>query len=74
LQTILKNKILDEIEDLSEAQLYKIYQMIHLLNTKFIKKTDIKEKRGSLKGIWKGSTIDETSISAAKKTMFPYNY
>jgi hypothetical protein len=31
-----------------------------------------KGKRGSLKGIWKGSQIDESLFNEAKKSLFPY--
>jgi hypothetical protein len=74
LQTTFKEKILTEIDGLSESQLYKIYKFIHLLSTELILKTGTKEKRGSLKGIWKSSIIDEALISDAKKSLFPYNY
>ena len=33
-----------------------------------------KENRGSLKGIWKGSQIDESLFLDAKKSVFPYEY
>ncbi|MBU0569063.1 hypothetical protein KKC52_13595 [bacterium] len=62
-----------EIKELPEELLPKFYKVIHLMTTEF---TPIKKgkNRGSLKGIWKGSDIDEKLFEEAKRSLFPYEY
>lgn len=52
----------------------KLYRIIHLLATELMPKTKKTGNRGSLKGIWKGSQIDESLLLAATKSLFPYEY
>lgn len=67
-----KEKILKEIEGIPKEMMPKLYRFVHLLATELIsKKTGY---RGSLKGIWKGSQIDESLFIEAKKSLFPYEY
>jgi len=69
-----KEKILKELEGVPGEMMPKLYKIIHLLTTELIQKKDEKENRGSLKGIWKGSQIDESLFLDAKKSVFPYEY
>lgn len=67
-----KEKILREIEGIPKEKMPKLYRIIHLLATELsAKKTG---KRGSLKGIWRGSQIDESLFLEAKRSLFPYEY
>lgn len=70
-----KEKILKELERLPETMMPKLYRVIHLLSTELLR-AEVKAagKRGSLKGIWKGSQIDESLFVDAKKSLFPYEY
>jgi hypothetical protein len=65
-----KEKILEEIEGFPEDKMSKLYRIIRLLVTE-LRKTG---NRGSLKGLWKGSRINESLFIEAKKTLFPYEY
>ena len=67
-----KEKILKELEGVPGEMMPKLYKIIHLLTTELIQKKDEKENRGSLKGIWKGSQIDESLFLDAKKSVFPW--
>jgi len=69
-----KEKILKELEVVPEEMMPKIYKIIHLLATELMPKTKVTGNRGSLKGIWKGSQIDESLFFEAKKSLFPYEY
>ena len=72
MQTSYKEKILKEIEKIPDDKLGNIYKIIHLLTaeiTSGVKKTG---KRVSLRGIWKGSQIDDSLFTEAKKSLFPY--
>ena len=68
----IKERIYKEIEGVPKIKLPKLYRIIHLLTDEFAKKTKKTGKRGSLKGIWKGSQIDESFFIEAKNSIFPY--
>ncbi len=74
MPSIYKDKILKEIEDVPEEIMPKLYKIIHMLTTDLIPKTTKRGKRGSLRGIWEGSQIDESLFLDAKKSLFPYEY
>ncbi len=69
-----KEKILREIEKVPEDKIPKLYKLIHLLTNELMPETKKTGNRGSLKGIWKGSQIDESLVIEAKKSLFPYEY
>jgi hypothetical protein len=69
-----KEKIIKELEGVPGEMMPKLYRIIHLLTTELIPKTKEKKDRGSLKGIWKGSQIDESLFLEAKKSLFSYEY
>ncbi|HEC67474.1 MAG TPA: hypothetical protein ENI35_01455 [Candidatus Desulfofervidus auxilii] len=74
MTSIYKEKILKEIEEIPEEMMPKIYRIIHILKMELIPKTKKLGVRGSLKGIWKGSQIDEDIFVESKKSLFPYEY
>jgi hypothetical protein len=67
-----KEKLLKEIEGIPEEMMPKLYRIIHILKTELVSKTKTFGIRGSLRGIWKGSQIDEALFLEAKKSLFPY--
>lgn len=69
-----KEKILEEIEGFPEDKMPKLYKIIHLLATELRTETKKTGNRSSLKGLWKGSQINESLFIEAKKTLFPYEY
>jgi hypothetical protein len=69
-----KEKILKEIDQVPEDKMPTLYRVIHLLATELMTETKRTGNRGSLKGIWKDSQIDESLLMEAKKSLFPYEY
>lgn len=67
-----KERLLKEIEGFPEEKIPKLYKIIHILRVELMQKAKKAGIRGSLKGIWKGSQIDEALFLEAKKSMFPY--
>ena len=67
-----KEKILTALEGETSKMMPKLYKIIHLLATELIPKTKETGNRGSLKGIWKGSQVDESLFLEARKSLFPY--
>ncbi len=65
-------KLWDEIKNIPEEMAPEIYRVIHLLRTEFLPKMMNEKGRCSLKGIWKGSKIDEALFKQAKESLFPY--
>ncbi|MEI9476439.1 MAG: hypothetical protein WCO26_07660 [Deltaproteobacteria bacterium] len=61
-----------EIEGFPEGRIPKLYKIIHILRVELMQKAKKPMIRGSLKGIWKGSQIEEASFIEAKKSFFPY--
>ena len=72
MQVDYKKKILQEIEKVPDEKLANIYRIVHLLTGKLMEGTKKTGKRVSLKGIWKGSQIDDSIFTEAKKSLFPY--
>jgi len=70
--SVYKEKILREIEKVPEDKVPKLFRIIHLLATEIMPGTKKTGNHGSLKGIWKGSQIDEPLFNEAKKSLFPY--
>jgi len=68
-----QEKLLQEIRDAPQEMMPILYKVVHLLNAQWsINSKTGKNKRGSLKGIWKGSTIDENLFIEARKSLFSY--
>ncbi len=72
MQTSYKERILREIERIPDDKLRNIYKIIHLLTGEIAAEVRKTGKRSSLRGIWKGSQIDESLFSEARKSLFPY--
>jgi len=70
MYSIYREKILKEIEKVPEDKIPRLLRMIHLLTTETTPKRKKPGKRGSLKGIWKRSQIDESLFDEAKKSLF----
>ena len=70
-RTEYEKMILKELEKVPEEKMPKLYKAIHQITSKFISGAKKPGKRGSLKGLWKGSRIDDTLFSDARKTLFP---
>jgi len=72
MQTSYKDKIMQEIEKIPDDKLANMYKIIHLLTGEITAGTQKTDKRVSLKGIWKGSQIDDSLFAEARKSLFPY--
>ena len=70
MHSIYKEKILNEIEKVPEDKIPRLLRIIHLLTSETVPKRKRSQNRGSLKGIWKGSQIDESLFIEAKKSLF----
>lgn len=74
MSSTYKDRLLKEIEEIPEGMMPKLYKIIHLLKIELMPGTRKSPVRSSLKGIWKGSQIDESLFHEAKKSLFPYEY
>jgi len=72
MQSTYKERLLKEIEGVPEEKISKLYKIIHILRVELLQKAKKPGIRGSLKGIWKGSQIEETLFLDAEKSLFPY--
>lgn len=72
MQTGYKEKIMEEIEKIPDNKLANMYRIIHLLTGELAEGAEKSGKRVSLKGIWKGSQIDDAFFTESKKSLFPY--
>lgn len=72
MQASYKEKIMQEIEKIPEDKLASMYRIIHLLTGELTAGTQKTSKKVSLKGIWKGSQIDDSLLAEAKKSLYPY--
>jgi hypothetical protein len=74
MATTYKQKLIGEINSLPEDLMPRFYRIVRTLRSELTNKTEVKTKRGSLRGIWGNLEIDETHISAARKSLFSYEY
>ncbi len=72
MQTGYKEKILKEIDKIPDDKLANVYRIIHLLTGEIMAGAKKTVKRSSLRGIWKGSQIDDSLFTEARKSLFPY--
>jgi len=72
MATTYKQKLIGEINAVPENLLPRFYRVMHILRTELTRQTTTTRARGSLKGIWKGSNIDESLLAESKKSLFPY--
>ncbi|PIP05902.1 MAG: hypothetical protein COX52_09410 [Syntrophobacterales bacterium CG23_combo_of_CG06-09_8_20_14_all_48_27] len=69
-----KQKLISEINALPEDLMPRFYRIVRTLRTELTHQTAVTPKRGSLRGIWGSSEIDESHIFTAKKSLFSYEY
>lgn len=55
-----KERIIKELERVPGEKMPKLYKVIHQITSEFISEAKKPGKRGSLKGLWKGSSIDDS--------------
>ena len=72
MQSPYKEKILKELEEVPGEMMPEFYKIIHILATGLFPKKRGVKKRSSLRGIWKGSRIDDALLLEAKESLFPY--
>jgi hypothetical protein len=61
-----KDRLLKEIEGFPEGKIPKLYKIIHILRVELMQKVRQNGNRGSLRGIWRGSQIDEKLFVEAR--------
>jgi hypothetical protein len=69
---IYKEKILKDINDIPLHKLPRFYKIVHLLKNELVSNNNKAGNRQSLRGIWKGSNIDDDLIDESKKSLFCY--
>lgn len=74
MESIYKEKIINEIEGIPEDMLPKFYRILSAIKIELLEKRAQKGAKKSLRGIWKNSEIDERFFLEAKKSVFPYQY
>ena len=74
MATTYKQKLIGEINAVPENLLPRFYRIMHILRTELTRQATTTRARGSLKGIWKGSNIDESLLAESKKSLFTYEY
>ncbi len=74
MATTYKQKLIGEINAVPEYLLPRFYRIMRTLRTELTRQAATTPVRGSLKGIWKGSNIDESLLEESKKSLFPYEY
>jgi len=71
MQTTYKERILKEIDKVPDEKMGSLYRIIHLLTTEIALGAKKTGRRVSLRGIRKGSRIDDSLLDEAKKSLFP---
>ena len=74
MATTYKQKLISEINAVPASLLPRFYRIMHALRTELTRREASTHARGSLKGIWKGSNIDESLLAESKESLFPYEY
>jgi len=69
-----KERLLKEIDEFPDETIPKLHKIIHVLKTELIGKYKKPRIRGSLKGIWKGSQIDDALYLKSRRSLFPYEH
>ncbi len=67
-----KERIIKELGMVPEEKMPEIYKAIHQITSEFISEAMKPQKRGSLKGLWKGSSIGDSLFFEARKPLFSY--
>jgi len=74
MATTYKQKLLGEINAVPEELLPRFYRIVHTIRKELTIQVAVKPTRGSLRGIWRNVRVEESLISEAKKSIFPYEY
>ena len=67
-----KDRLLKQLKEFHEETLPKLCRVLHVLRTELMHKGNKPSARRSLKGIWKGSQLDDDLFRQATKSLFPY--
>ena len=74
MTTTYKQKLIGEINSLSEEMIPRFYRIVRTLRSELSNKVVVMPKRGSLRGIWGNVKIEESQILEAKKSIFSYEH
>jgi hypothetical protein len=72
MSQVYKEKILRDINEIPVDMLPKFYKIVHLLKKELVSPASKSGRRNSLKGIWKGSEIDDRLLDEARRSLFNY--
>ena len=72
MATTYRDRIINEIDSIPDAFLPDVYQMLHILKTRFLPAVGDKKNRKSLEGIWQGAVIEEEDFAAARRSLFSF--
>lgn len=67
-----KERLLRELEEFPAGEIPRLYRLVHFLRKEWAQKDQKQNIWGSLKGIWKGVTIEDQVLSEAKRSLFSY--
>ena len=68
----IKGKLVKEIESMPENMMPRFYRILKLLKDEMIENKQKTNGKSTLRGIWKGSHVNDKMIESAKKSIFPY--
>jgi len=68
-----RKRLAREIEEIPQEIIPTIYRIVRVLR-KDLRSERLPDERGSLRGIWEGSKIDEELFLQAKRSLFRYEY
>jgi hypothetical protein len=74
MQSANKKRLMREVMSVPDEIVPNLTRIIRLLKKELPQNGKKDSARGSLKGIWKGSRIDNSIIADSKRTLFPYEY
>jgi len=72
MATTYRKKLFDEINSIPENLLPIFYRVVSTLRDEMDHQRNEAPMRASLRGIWGKTTIDESIISEAKKSLYSY--
>lgn len=73
MQSIYKEKLINEIKSIPEENIHVFYKIFNLLKHEFYLEKKKTGSKVSLAGIWEGSKIDDNLFLEAKQSLFPYD-
>jgi hypothetical protein len=72
MQSLYKKKLSLEIDGLPENEVKKFYKIIRVLKENSGSGVAARKKNVSLRGIWKGSALNDRIFESAKESLFHY--